>query len=113
MLPIVRITMEMHYGKNKYAFCLFRIQYGIGESFCLAPSYFPLKDGLGIGVLNGTTDGCVNFYGKIEAQLSFAFLIVINSFEELHFRLRVKGEAHFSNRFHIPAKTCSPGIGFT
>jgi hypothetical protein len=85
MFPIVRITMEVHYGKNKYAFCFFRIQHAIGESFCLAPSYFSLKDGPGPGVLNGTTDGCINLYGKIETQSRFTFLIVVNSFEELPF----------------------------
>jgi len=105
--------MEVHYGNNEYAICLFRIQHAVWKSFRLAPSYFPVNDGPGLGMLDGTTDSGVNLHGKVETQVSYACLVVIDGFEELSFCLRVKGVAHASNRFHTLAKTCSPGIGFT
>jgi len=113
MLPVVRITVEVHHSKDKDAVCFFRIEYAKWESLGLASPYFPFEVRLGFRINCRKPDGGVNLHGKIETQILLTFLVVIDVIEELLFSLRVKGKSHASNRFHILAKTCSPGIGLT
>jgi len=113
MLPVARIAVEVHHGKDEDAIRFSRIEHAIGESRCQAPAHFAFEDGPSLRVFRSTPDRGIDLCRKLEAQILLSFLIVIDGGEELLFDLRVKGLVHFSNRFQTLAKTSSPGIGFT
>lgn len=94
MLPVVRIPVEVHYGKNEYPVRFYAVEDTVGEAIGEATADVSFKDGPSSRETENVLNGRVDLDSKIITEIIFTCLIVINGFEELSLRFWVKIENH-------------------